>query len=75
MHVVSPTPFPSPRLLRLPQVIERTGLGRSSIYEAIRRGAFPAPVALTQTARAWRSHEIDQWIEERTAARNGRAAT
>ncbi|WP_298192056.1 AlpA family phage regulatory protein [Metallibacterium sp.] len=64
-----------PRLLRLPEVIRTTGLARSSIYDLIRLGRFPAPVPLTATARAWRSDEVDNWIAQRIAARDeGRAA-
>lgn len=64
-----------PRLLRLPEVIRTTGLARSSIYDLIRLERFPAPVPLTATARAWRSDEIAEWIEQRIAARDeGRAA-
>jgi len=59
-------------LLRLPQVIERTALGRSTLYDRIAAGTFPAPVPLTATARAWRSDEVDAWIEARTAERDAR---
>ena len=62
------------RLLRLPQVIERTGLGRSSIYDKIRARTFPAAVPLTSTARAWRSDEIENWIAERIAARDAKTS-
>ena len=58
------------RLVRLPEVQRRTGYGKTSIYESVRRGTFPKPVALTATARAWRSDEIEQWIAARTAARD-----
>ncbi|MCP1375927.1 helix-turn-helix transcriptional regulator [Dyella lutea] len=69
------TPFASPvspRLIRLPEVMRQTGLSRSTIYEAIKRGDFPKPVSLTSTARAWHSEEIDAWITERRAARDAR---
>lgn len=58
-----------PALLRMPEVIRRTGLRRSSIYDAMKRGDFPKPVPLTSTARAWHSEEIDAWIAARLAAR------
>ena len=47
-------------LLRLPQVIQRTGYLRSSIYEKIALGTFPTPVHLGPRAVAWISSEIDQ---------------
>lgn len=53
-------------ILRLPQVKTRTGLSRSSIYAAVKRGEFPASVALGARAIGWRASEIDQWIETRS---------
>ncbi len=62
--------YAAPRLLRLPEVIQTTGLARSTVYDGIRAGTFPAPVPLTATARAWRSDEIDVWIADRIAERD-----
>lgn len=56
---------------RLPAVIGRTGLGRSSIYAAIARGDFPQPVKLSARAVGFMSVEIDQWIAVRAARRAG----
>lgn len=55
------------RLLRLPTVIDRTGFGRSKIYELISRGEFPAPVKVDGCA-VWSANRIDAWIGEREAA-------
>ena len=46
-------------LLRLPGVIERVGLQRSTIYTRIREGLFPHPVKLGARASAWPAHEVD----------------
>lgn len=61
----------SPTIERLPAVIRRTGLGRSSIYVAIRRGEFPKPIKLSARAVGFVSSEIDQWIARRAAERIG----
>jgi prophage regulatory protein len=53
------------RMLRLPEVKYRVGLGRSSIYDRIKRREFPAPVHLGPRAVAWNSDEITDWIEAR----------
>lgn len=51
-------------LLRLPAVCDLTGYKRSSIYNLIKAGKFPAGVRLAGGgAVAWRAHEIRQWIE------------
>ena len=62
-----PTEIPS-RLLRLREVEQLTGLRRSAIYAAARRGAFPAPRKLTSVATAWREDEVRAWIDSRPIA-------
>ena len=57
-------------LLRLPQVIQRTGYRRSTIYEKIALGTFPTPVHLGPRAVAWISSEIDQLIDKRVKERD-----
>lgn len=54
-------------ILRRNQVEARTGLSRSSIYAAIKAGAFPAPIALGEKSVGWLEHEIDGWIAVRVA--------
>ena len=51
--------------LRLKQVKAVTGMSRSWIYDAIRRGDFPAPIALGARAVAWDSSSIAAWQAER----------
>jgi prophage regulatory protein len=55
------------QFLRLPAVIERTGLSKTAIYTA---PTFPKPVKITSQASAWLASEVDAWIEERLAARD-----
>jgi len=61
------------RLLRLPEVLERTGLRPTAVATAIKRGEFPAGVKLSVRSRAWPESSIDTWIAERIAA--AKAAT
>ena len=51
-------------ILRLPQVMARTGLARSTIYQRISQGHFPKPVSLGGRAVGWIEEDIDQWLEE-----------
>ena len=53
------------KLLRLPAVMERCALGRSSIYAGVKAGTFPAPVRLSARAVGFREWEIDRWVSER----------
>ena len=52
-------------ILRLPQVIQRTGLSRSSIYLRMANDEFPESVSLGGRAIGWLENEIDEWIVER----------
>ncbi len=56
------------RLMRLPEVLQFTGLPRSTVYAMTNKGNFPKPVKLSERSSAWRSDEIQAWIESRTAA-------
>lgn len=49
-------------LLRLPSVIRKTGLARSTIYKLVSASKFPAPIKLTTRSVAWHQREIDDWI-------------
>jgi prophage regulatory protein len=53
------------KLLRLPVVMDRSGLPRTTIYELIQLDDFPKPVRLTERSVGWIESEIDAWIQER----------
>lgn len=55
-------------LLRLPRVIEITGLSRSTIYRLMETGEFPRQVAISRGAVGWRQSDIEKWIESRELA-------
>ena len=61
---------PTKKFIRLPEVISRTGYKRTSIYEKISEGTFPAPINLGPRAVAWVSEEIDKWMDARIAERD-----
>ena len=50
------------RLIRLPEVKQRVGLGRSTIYRLMDLGRFPKARKLGLRAIAWSEAEIDGWI-------------
>lgn len=55
----------APSILRRPQVEARTGLARSTIYDRIKAGTFPAPISLGEKAVGWIESEIDAWLNAR----------
>lgn len=62
-HVQQPT-----ALIRRKVVEQLTGLSRSRIYDLMKQGAFPKPVALGAMSVAWLEIEIHEWIATRIAA-------
>lgn len=61
----------SPKVIRLHEVMGRTGLSRSQIYFLISREIFPAPIKLGgPRASGWVEKEVDIWISERIAQRD-----
>lgn len=52
------------RMLRLPEVIELTGLSQTTIWRREKDGVFPQRRRLGANLVAWRSDEIEEWIEE-----------
>jgi prophage regulatory protein len=67
------TPERSPSFLRLPQVRQRTGLSRSSLYAKILHGEFPPPINLGARAVGWLESEVDEWINDRVSDSRGGA--
>lgn len=57
------------RLLRLAQVMDVTGLGKSKIYELQSAGDFPMRVQITAHSVGWIEEEVQNWIAGRAAAR------
>jgi len=56
------------RILRLPEVINRTGLSRSSIYLMISKNDFPSQILLGERTIGFVEQDINNWIDERIKA-------
>jgi prophage regulatory protein len=56
------------RILRFPEVRKRTGLGRTTAWEQIKKGRFPAPVKITEHRIGWLESEINAWLASRQRA-------
>lgn len=57
-------------MLRLRDVIKKTGLSRSSIYKYVSTGRFPKPVHLGERTVAWVENEIEDWLMAKVNERN-----
>ena len=68
----TPTPLPTPlaaidRLLRLPDVLAKFPVGRSTWYAGMRTGRYPKPVRISQRAVGWSCAAIDALIARQVA--------
>ena len=60
------------KILRLPVVLDRTGLSRSTVYLRMAGGTFPTAVSLGARAVGWLESEIDSWIANKIEVSRGR---
>ena len=61
--MTEPVEESSDRLLRLPEVCQRVGLGKTMIYDLMADGRFPKPYKITRAAARWSECEIEDWID------------
>jgi prophage regulatory protein len=58
-------PLATSPYIRMGEVMKRTGLSSSKIYELIRDGAFPKWAKLPKMASGWLISDVERWIESR----------
>jgi len=52
------------RVIRLKEVMHKTGLSRGTIYNRINEGSFPEKIQLGPRAIGFLEHEIDKWMNQ-----------
>lgn len=58
------------KILRLEQVVEMTGLPRSTLYRYVKNKQFPAQVKLGLKIVGWVESEVVDWIKRRVEIRD-----
>lgn len=58
------------RIIRLKEVIDSTGLARSTIYKFMAEGNFPRPLSLGDRCVGWVDSEVHDWILARIEERD-----
>jgi len=53
------------KIYRLKNVIEVTGMSRSTIYRLMDQDKFPKPMKLSERIIGFLEEDIDQWIQDR----------
>ena len=56
------------RVLRLPDVLARVSLSKSTLWRLINDGEFPEPIKLGPRATGWIEEEVHEWIASRERA-------
>lgn len=56
------------RLIRLPEVLQRMGIGKTHFYGLVRAKFFPTPVKIGRVS-AWPESEVSRFVESQKAAR------
>ena len=51
--------------MRLPEVVQLTGVSRSTVYRWMANGEFPKQVSLGSNTVAWLEAEIEDWIQQK----------
>jgi prophage regulatory protein len=56
-----------PSLIRIHEVLKRTGYSKAWIYRLISDGRFPSSIKIGTRSIAFVESEIDEWINQRIA--------
>ncbi len=59
----------SQQILRVPQVVELTGLSRLTIHRLVQMGRFPPPFKLGLRAIGWRRADLERFLAGRPAVK------
>ena len=62
----------SVKLLRMPAVMEMTGLGQSTVYQLVREKKFPPPTRVAvPKMTVWSSDVIEKWVQDQLSEGRG----
>jgi prophage regulatory protein len=57
------------RFLSTAQVLDKTALGRTTLFTRIREGTFPKPIKLGHCTNVYLESEVDAWMDAQLAGR------
>ena len=55
-------------------MLGRCGFSHTTLYDKVRKGDFPAPIAISESISGWIEAEVEEWLQQRIAqSRNPQA--
>lgn len=61
----------SNKFLRLPKVLEQLGVGKTKLWDMVRKEEFPKPIKLGAKIAVWLSSDVESFIEEKIRIQRG----
>jgi len=58
------------KIIRLNEVMDMTGLSRSTIYRMMDKEDFPLSTSLGERAIGWSMQEVQEWVQNKLNIRN-----
>ena len=59
--------------LKLPQVMQKTSLSRTSVYRMMANNEFPKSYGVGDRSKIWLESEIEEWMESIVTANNSKS--
>ena len=53
------------KFLRIKDVMDKTGIARSTIWLWVSEDKFPKPIKLSPRITVWENSKLDDWMQER----------
>ena len=63
--------MPLAMYLRLPELTQRLGIARSTVYKLIKNDGFPKPVKITRRTSVWSEDEVQAYLDRQRTEPNG----
>ena len=52
------------RFLRIPEIVQRTGMSKATVYNRINQGLFPKQIPIGANLVVWLESDVQKWMQE-----------
>jgi prophage regulatory protein len=56
------------RYIRIKELVQLLGIGRSTIYRLVKNNKFPKQIKLSERTSVWKLSAVNQWLNDREKA-------